>query len=464
MIKTHEGAYAHEHSLDHHVEFFSKAGSLFTKSKKFYSGSESALSLFQKCWIVDREKAMKLLFWLRDCRGGAGNRSAFRECIAWLSENSSAWVSENMTLIIETGRWDDLRSLIGTPCEKQALDVWGKAIRSGDGLASKWASRKKDIALRKNMGLSPKDFRKLLVKNTRVVETQMCNKNWNEIEYKKVPSKAMSLYSKAFGKHDESGFTSFKGDVESGKTEIKSSVLFPHDCVRTAKSGDRQTADLQFKALPNYLEGTNQRIMPICDTSGSMSSVTCGSVRAVDVAMALSLYCSDKIGSENPFYKKFIQFCSESKLTDWGKHTLSSAINDRNVFNGAIGSTRIDTALDMLLSMGTMFKASTEQMPNVLLILSDMQFHGGGVNNYSEPVVKGCLQGWEAAGFEIPKIVYWNLAGGYAGSPDTVDSNNIALISGFSPSILKAVFAGEDFSPIGVMEKAIEKYRIKIPG
>ncbi len=68
MIKTHEGAPAHEHSLDHHVEFFSKAGSLFTKRKHFYEGAESALSLFQKCWIVDREKAMKLLFWLRDCR------------------------------------------------------------------------------------------------------------------------------------------------------------------------------------------------------------------------------------------------------------------------------------------------------------------------------------------------------------------------------------------------------------
>ena len=119
MISTNEGALAHEHSLDHHVEFFSKAGSLFVKGKNskrndFYDNSESALSLFQKCWIVEKEKAMKLLFWLRDPRGGAGNRSAFRECIKWLAESQSAWVSENIKMIVENGRWDDLKSLVGT--------------------------------------------------------------------------------------------------------------------------------------------------------------------------------------------------------------------------------------------------------------------------------------------------------------------------------------------------------------
>jgi hypothetical protein len=486
MIKTNEGALAHEHSLDHHVEFFSKAGSLFTKGKKskrqdYYANSESALSLFQKCWIVDREKAMRLLFWLRDPRGGAGNRSAFRECINWVATTQAPWVSENIKMIVENGRWDDLKSLVGTSCQAQAFDMWAEAIKGGDGLASKWVSRKKDIALRKHMKLSPKDFRKLLVKNTSVVENDMCKKNWNEIEYKKVPSKAMSLYSKAFNKNDETRFSSFKDKVEKGEETINASVLFPHDCVRTAKNGDKQAADLQFNALPNYLEGTNQRIMPICDTSGSMSSIVGGSITAYDVATSLALYCSQMVGKDNPFYKKFIQFCSESKLTDWSGMKMSEAIGngggyyDRGgIFDGAIGSTRIATALDMLLSMGKMFNASPEQMPNTLLILSDMQFHEGTSSysgygssrsrseEYTQPVVKQHLAKWKAAGFELPKVLYWNLQG-YAGSPDTVDAKNVGLVSGFSPSILKAVFGGEDFTPLAIMEKAIEKYVVKVP-
>jgi hypothetical protein len=460
MIKTNEGALQYEHSLDHHLEFFSKAGSLFTKRENFYGNAESALSLFQKCWIVEQEKAMKLLFWLRDCRGGSGNRSGFRECIHWLAENDPVWVNENIHLITETGRWDDLKALEGTDCEDVAFKVWSNAINEGDGLASKWVHRKKDKKLRKFMKLSPREFRQLLVKNTKVVETQMCSNKWNEIKYKSVPSKAMSLYTNAFNKHDSVRFGEFKNKVKKGEEKIHAGVLFPHDCVRTARNGDKETADLQFDALPNYMEKSDQRIMVLCDSSGSMSSRIAGSIAAVDVAVGLSLYCSDRLGKENPFYKKFIQFCSEGKLTDWKKYKFSTAINSSRLFNGAIGSTRIDRALNMLLSMGQMFNVTSEQMPNVLLIVSDMQFTQG--THGTDTPVKSCLKKWKDAGYEVPKVVYWNLAG-YAGSPDTTKSKNVGLVSGFSPSILKAVFEGEDFTPIGIMNRAIEKYKVVVP-
>jgi len=85
MRRTYEGAKAHEHSLDHALEFFSKAGSLFVNSDTYYGSEDTALGLFQKTWIVEPLTSMKLLFWLRDCRGGAGNRSGFRACLNWLA-------------------------------------------------------------------------------------------------------------------------------------------------------------------------------------------------------------------------------------------------------------------------------------------------------------------------------------------------------------------------------------------
>ena len=67
--KTHNGANAFEHSENHALEFFSKAGSLYTKKQSYYGNESSALELFKNAWRSDNETAMKLLFWLRDCRG-----------------------------------------------------------------------------------------------------------------------------------------------------------------------------------------------------------------------------------------------------------------------------------------------------------------------------------------------------------------------------------------------------------
>ena len=470
MLRTHEGANTHENSLDHHVEFFSKAGSLYTNRKHFYGSAESALSLFQKCWIVDREKAMKLLFWLRDCRGGAGNRSGFRECATWLVEKDPAWVKANIPLFVEHGRWDDLKVLLNTSLEGDASMYWAKAIEDGNGLAAKWVSRKKDaLPIRKALGLSPRDFRKKVSALTKVVETLMCQKHWNEINYSHVPSKAMSAYTNAFKKHDLPRFEDFKSAVEKGDAKINASTLFPHDCIRTHRNGDQQTARLQFENLPDYLEGTGQRVMVLADSSGSMTTQIAGDIRAIDVCAALALYCSDRLGKKNPFYRKFVQFCDEGKLTSWQDMDFTKAVGNLSgwsgggIFNGACGSTRIDKALDMLLTMGQMFNVSNEQMPNVLLILSDMQFHDGvSGRSGDKPIVRACIDRWEEAGFQAPKIVYWNLDG-YAGSPSTVDAENTGLVSGFSPAILKAVFSGDDFSPIAIMNRAIEKYDVKVP-
>jgi len=76
--------------------------------------------------------------------------------------------------------------------------------------------------------------------------------------------------------------------------------------------------------------------------------------------------------------------------------------------------------------------------------------------------VEACLKKWDEAGYKRPKIVYWNTAG-YQGSQDTMSSENIGLVSGFSPSICKAIFGGEDFSPMAIMYRAIAKYEVINP-
>lgn len=466
IMKTEEGATQYEHSLNHAVEFFSKAGSLYTDSGTFYGGEESALSLFQKTWIVDPEVSMKLLFWLRDCRGGAGNRSASRECIRWLAEHDTEWMAGNLHLIPFHGRWDDLRSLFGTKLETAAAKFWATAMSSEtvDVLAAKWAKRS-DTPIREVLGLDIGDFRRLLasIRSPEIVESKMCSKQWNTVNYEKVPSVAMARYTNAFGRHDEERFEKFKEAVAAGEVEIHAGVLFPHDCVRTAINGDKGVADLQFDALPNFMEGVSERIIMFCDTSGSMDASVAGSssVQRVHVSQGMALYCSAKMPEDSPFYKKFIGFCSEGKFVNWQGLKFSEAVFKREIFNKAVGATNVSAGLDLILKTAEYFNLLQEYMPTTIGIVSDMQFHQGVSGD--GPPVEAAMKRWEDAGYLSPKIIYWNVAG-HAGSPATVDSPNTALISGFSPAVMKAVFSGRDFSPEAVMLRALEKYEIIIPG
>jgi len=467
-MKTNEGAYAFEHTLDHALEFFSKAGSAFVKSKPFYGNTfkgtppESALSLFQKSFIVNKELSMKLLFWLRDPRGGAGNRSGARECLKWVAQTEPDWILLNLDRIPEYGRWDDIRSLFETDVGQLAANYWASKIRANDVLAAKWADRN-DRLVRQALGLKIGPFRRLLasIRQNHIVEKKMCTDEWTKIKYETVPSVAMSRYTNAFKRHDADGFLKFKEDVKSGVKKVHAEVLFPHDCVRASKNGDTEMADAQFDALPNFMDGTNEKIIVICDTSGSMDAPVAGEIRAVDISQGLALYCSSRFEEDSPFYKRFIAFCSESTFKEWRGMTFSRAIRNRRVFNGAVGSTRIDTALDLILSIAKERNIPQDMMPTCLLIVSDMQFHDGG-SATGETEIERSLKKWDTEGYSRPKIVFWNTSS-YQGTQATALDKNVALISGFSPSILKSVISGEDFSPRGIMLKAVEKYEVKSP-
>lgn len=457
MITTHNGAPQYEHSLNHALEFFSKAGSAYKKKKSFYGSEDTALKLFQMSWIANEELSMKLLLWLRDCRGGAGNRSGFRDCLKWLGTNDPAWVKANIEKIPDVGRWDDLLSLYDTPVEKSAVRLWANAIHAGHGLACKWADVE-DTKLREFLDMRPRAFRKLLVKGRKVVETQMCAKNWGEILYPQVPSVAMSRYTKAFTRHDEPRFSLFKKKVEKGEAKINAGAIFPYDCLRTLKNGDREVAQLQWDALPNFMGDTNERILCLCDASGSMSTQVAGDVTNLDISTSLSLYCSDRLGKANPFYRKFIEFESEAHFIDWNGKSLFDALK---LLKGHCGSTNIQNALLNILGYANMFDVKPSHMPTKLMIISDMQFdNGASLSNAT--VVESAMAKWEAAGYKRPQIIYWCLAS-YAGSPATVKTPNTALVSGFSPSILKAILGGKDFSPLAVMNRALEKYSVIKP-
>lgn len=460
--KTMNGDNTFEHSGDLFVEFFSKAGSLFTNKKQTYYTEASALELFKPCWYANRELAMKLLFWVRNIRGGAGNRSGFRSILTWIANEDPEWIVSNMELIPKYGRWDDLESLYGTSVERYALRLWSTKIKEQDGLACKWAGRK-DNKLRAYMQMTPKDYRKLLVNGTKVVEQKMCSGDWTDINYEHVPSKAMSLYSKAFSRNDAERFAEFKGAVVKGEKVIKTGTLFPHDCVRTVRHGDIEAATLQFKNLPNFVKNPDMRSIVICDWSGSMDSHhISNTITAMDVSIGMALYFSSRLSESNPFYKKFIAFSDDSAFIDWKSKSFSWMCESNNLdkLGSWSMSTNIERALKNIATFAHKSNIGAEMVPNTLIIVSDMQFNQSSSENDNS--IESGLKEFDKYGYERPKIIYWNVAG-VANSPDRYNSKKVGLVSGFSPSILSAIFANEDFTPYSIMMKTLEPYTVVIP-
>jgi hypothetical protein len=452
-VMTTNGMPAHSSTLDVCLDLFSSVGGMRGQDK------QSVINLFVKAFDENPLTAMKILFWTRDVRGGAGERQIFKDIIEYLANTRPDVLSKNVALIPEYGRWDDMFVLFGTPVEDVALMVVTDALKSGNQLCAKWCPRPntknvkdKTVAntIRKHMKQSPKEYRKLLVTNTDVVEQLMCANKWSEVEYRKVPSKAMSDYAAAFRKHDGLSYDKYLASVESGEVKINTGAVYPYNVLNMLRNGDTKAANTMWKNLPDYMEGNNERVIPVVDVSGSMSCPAGGSpsITCMDVAISLGMYISERnIGD---FKDAFITFSAKPTL-----QYLKGALNERyNQLENAAWdmNTNLEAVFELILTKAKSSNLSEDEMPTTVLILSDMQFDQGvrrGGNAHTM-----ITNQYKAAGYKLPKVVYWNL-NDYGNKPVQKHQSGAALVSGFSPSLLKTLLSGEDMSPVSMMMRVI---------
>jgi len=459
---TENGMATNSTSLNACVDLFFNIGAMRGQDK------QRLIATFSKAFNEDPKRAMKLLFWARDVRGGAGERQVFKDILVYLAENHDLVLRPNLHLISEYGRWDDLLSLAGTYLEKEAFTLISDALINENDLCAKWMPRKGAVAegLRKFTGMSPKQYRKSLVGLTSVVETKMCAKDWNSIDFGKLPSVASARYQKAFGKNAYESYSAYIASLVKGEAKINAGAVYPYDIITSLERGNATVANEQWKALPNYLEGANDMILPVVDVSGSMSSPAGGSktVTCMNVAISLGLYISER--NEGPFKDAFITFSSKPQL-----QVLSGTLNDRytQMSDSDWGmSTDLEATFKLILDQATKHKLSQDKMPNKILILSDMEFNsatgGGGWRNEGgkwTPTAQQMIEKMYAdAGYKVPQIVYWNIQSRNGGVPVAFDAKGTALVSGFSPAIMTSLLGGDIESPQQIMDKTIlsERY------
>lgn len=449
---------ARKTTSDANVDLFYKIGA---------SRGKNILPDFIEAFNESPELALRIALWSRDIRGGAGERKIFRDILSWLDVNSPDWAGALLEKVPELGRWDDLLMDFTNPYVKNyALALIRSALRSDNpGLVAKWMPRKglKAVELRSFLGLSPKKYRKTLVNATNVVEQKMCAREWDDINYSHVPSVASARYKKAFGRHSAKYAEYIQKLVKGDKTvKVNAEAIFPYDVLKGVVSGryfnpsqqDLDHITAQWNALPNYVGDAN--VLAMVDVSGSMTTsvIRGGKLTPIEIAVGLGLYVADK--NRGAFKDTFLTFSNTPELLHLKGNILQKIA--QMVSSKWMMNTNLHAAIELILSTAVRNRVPASHMPKMLLILSDMQFDRCA--RYDDSAIQMIARKFESSGYEMPRIVFWNL-NAYENVPVKFDTHGVALVSGFSPAIVKSLLSGnlDDFTPEAIMLKTVMKDR-----
>jgi len=469
--KTENGADALGSTKDALLDLFGTIGGLRTRSD---SDIEKA---FCAAYEEDKLLALKMLFYARNIRGGLGERNVFRVILKWMANRDPEILRANFKSIVDFGRWDDFYSFVGTPLEKDAFtylewhfsyDLASMRDKTSVSLVGKWLksvnshskeTRKLGQLTAKYFGLSEKEYRQKLAKLRKylnVVETYMSAKDWSDIKYPGVPSKAMNNYHGAFKKNDDERFTKYLEDVKNGKAKINASTLYPYDLVEkyigyghSSAGAFDPTVEAQWKALPNYVEGENN-FMVMADTSGSMTG------RPLCTSVGLAIYFAER--NHGPYKDKFMTFAARPKFITLHGDTLADKLNC--VEWGICENTDVEAAFNLILKVAVDNKLEQSDLPKSLIIISDMEFdeaqsYWGREAPKRETYTTLMAEKYAKHGYKLPTIVYWNVNARQNTFHAKADEDGIQFISGQSASCFKDLIRGNNLTAKELMLQAI---------
>lgn len=449
---TENGDVAYKTTYSGLVDLFALGGAYRNRT------DAECISLFKKAFAEDESWAMKCLFYLRDIRGGQGERRFFRVVMHWLAENYPLVARRNMEYIADFGRWDDLvYSFLNTPLEsvmvKMIKGQLAEDVKSEyPSLCAKWLPSANASSLetksaakiiQRRLGMTAKQYRKTLSslrKKIKIVESLMSQKNWDEIDFSKIPSRAGFLYSNAFLRREETSERYIKF-IKNKNTKVNAGVLYPYECVhkaldflwRSVGNEDKiEVINKYWDNLKDYFNNAKFNGIAIVDTSGSMSG------RPIEVALSLGLYCAEK--NKGEFKDKFITFSERPEIVKLEGDTFFEKVSNMNKANWGF-NTNIEKVYNLLLSIAVESGCSQEEIPQNLIIISDMQFDTGCVSGIS--TMKSAKQKWKDYGYTMPHLTFWNVDARQDSFPALL-SEDITLVSGFSPVLFEQIIQNKD--------------------
>ena len=312
-----------------------------------------------------------------------------------------------------------------------------------------------------------------------ITESLMSARKWDSINYSHVPAISFNRNKAGFKEHDTERFTQHVMDAATGKEgkKIQASTLKPHEIVGKFLQSlhaymysivdlpDKLEAQVTEAQWLNYVEtiqkaGSLDNCIAIADVSGSMFGLP------IQCSIALSLLVAAV--AKPPFNKAFITFHETPSLVVLPDHART--LREKVEFVAKLdwgANTNFQAVFDLLLKTAKKHHLPKEDMIKTLFVFSDMQFDSacyGGTTSF-ETDYKQIQRKFGKAGYDVPKIIFWNLRESMAsGTPVLYDNIGTAMVSGWSGQLLKLfmenggdMLNSPEFSPEFVMDKAIGK-------
>ena len=463
---TENGAVTHVTTGSDCLDFFATVGALRRQP-------DSVIIIrFVRAWSENPDLAMKLLFYARDIRGGLGERHVFRVIMSWLAVNAPASVKKNLIYVAEYGRWDDLLTLLDTPCEKEMLSVLRtqfdldmKAMTANEpvSLLGKWlpsvnTSSREAVAHAKRiaraLNLTDAEYRKALTAlraRIRIIENNLREKDYS-FDYAKQPSKAMFKYKKAF--------------IRNGEAKLHADTLMPYELVapyltcgwrsqnksfmRDITPEEKETLNATWASLSDF--SGNENALAVIDTSGSMYADAVPMPAAV--ALSLGLYFAER--NKGLFANHFIEFSAHPELIEIKGETFADRLRYVASFN-EIANTNLESVFDLILSAAVKNHVPQKELPAKLILISDMEFDCC-VHNANDTNFENAKRKFEAFGYALPQIVFWNVASRNRQQPVTKNEQGVALVTGATPRLFSMV-ASELVTPYVLMMEILDSER-----
>ena len=489
---TENGAITHKTTKSDLLDMFAMGAAMRNRS------DSDIILMFRKAYTENPVYALKCLFYIRDVRGGQGERRFFRVIMKDLASWDTAAARRNLRYVPEFGRWDDLYVFVGTPLENDAFNFMKEQLAldvecKTPSLLAKWLksentssaeSRRLANITRQHFGMNHKQYRKtlsILRNRINIVERLMSENRWDEIEFDKIPSKAGLKYKNAFARHDieraKAGAQTYADFAKDETKKVNASVLNPVDIADqifqyggwggAPTQTDRLMWQKYWDNQKDYYNGRQENGIAIVDVSGSMSG------QPMNAAVSMGAYIAER--GKGPFKDHFITFSSNPALVRFDGVDIYDKFQ-RARHADWCGSTNIEATFDMMLNVALQNHVPASDMPQTLYIFSDMEFNGcmscGPVNTsrwgYGNHInggaagittlLEGIAQKWARYGYELPRVIFWNLDARQDNIPAL--GGRFSYISGFSMNMIEQVLSGEDGYSLMMKKLDSERYAV----
>ncbi len=459
--------------------------------------TDMIMKYMQMCWDIDPKKTVAIVFNARDRLNGKKEKNISNRCMIWLkNQKYKTYVKNLMTYVNKYGCWKDVLYI----CEKTQynttfeIDSFVTQLKTDKinletknnkliTLCAKWAPSQQDkydkkfnIAHHIAAELFPDDPKMMakyrteyltpLREEIKIVETYMSLNKWKEIKYENVPAVATKRLKSAFMKHDPQGYTAYLNQVSSGVKKINITGILPHELVMYYLNNTEynDTIELQWKTLSeNFKKQTNlKNMIAVVDISGSMYDNYNG-IMPVHVSIALGLLIAEC--NTGIFANRVISFHRSPDVIEIKGDTLQEKIRHmlKHIPQGT--DTNFEGVFDLLLNSGKLYNIPTKDMPDTIVVLSDMQFNVASSDNsvQEDTLHETIINKYANSVYNPPKFIYWNLSSQHdATFPVKSISDNVALISGFSEQLLKVFMKSSDFNPNNILDEILQPYMLDI--